>query len=222
MVCSEARFCSFLDVLEEAFVVASISELERRLRAGEPVGGLAVITFDDGYLDNATFAGPELVRRRLPASFYVASAYLGSTSVPYWDDYYGVDPHWMEWDHVRYLRDQGFEIGGHTAHHVDLGVADPDTVRAEVRACADDIERELGLRPVHFAYPFGKPETITDLAREIISEEGFRTCMSCHGGVVRRHDDPMLIRRVSVAPWFETPEQLYAELTRVAMQRRLT
>ena len=43
------------------------------------------ITFDDGYLDNYTFAHPILRKYRLPASLFVATSFIG-TNLLMWND----------------------------------------------------------------------------------------------------------------------------------------
>jgi peptidoglycan/xylan/chitin deacetylase (PgdA/CDA1 family) len=47
-----------------------------RLRAGTLPARAAIITFDDGYRDNYTVALPMLQRHRMPAAFFIATAYL--------------------------------------------------------------------------------------------------------------------------------------------------
>lgn len=46
---------------------------------------LVSLTFDDGYKDNLVVAAPELTRRSMPGTFYVASDYLDRVT-PYWWD----------------------------------------------------------------------------------------------------------------------------------------
>jgi peptidoglycan/xylan/chitin deacetylase (PgdA/CDA1 family) len=45
-----------------------------------------VITFDDGYLDNIENALPILHEAGLPATFYIATGYVGSDREFWWDD----------------------------------------------------------------------------------------------------------------------------------------
>jgi len=65
-----------LAVLVQAFTVLPLGEAVSRLRAGSLPPRAACITFDDGYADNVTRALPLLQRHGLPATFFVASAYL--------------------------------------------------------------------------------------------------------------------------------------------------
>jgi peptidoglycan/xylan/chitin deacetylase (PgdA/CDA1 family) len=46
----------------------------------------ALITFDDGYLDNYTVAFPLLKQHGLRAAFFVVSSFVGTSFVPWWDE----------------------------------------------------------------------------------------------------------------------------------------
>jgi peptidoglycan/xylan/chitin deacetylase (PgdA/CDA1 family) len=64
----------------------------------------------------------------------------------------------LDWDEVRRLcrRYPLFEIGGHTRNHIDLAKHHDEAARAEIEGCAADLERELGARARHFAFPYGR------------------------------------------------------------------
>jgi peptidoglycan/xylan/chitin deacetylase (PgdA/CDA1 family) len=88
----------------------------------------------------------------------------------------------LSWDELRDLRRRfdGIQIGLHTAEHVDLTARDPDSVREELAHCVADAERELGVHPQHFAYPYDRANART---RELMTEQGFRTAVCAD----RRH-----------------------------------
>jgi peptidoglycan/xylan/chitin deacetylase (PgdA/CDA1 family) len=46
----------------------------------------AVITFDDGYLDNYNHAFPILKKHNVPGIFYIPTDFIGSKVVPWWDE----------------------------------------------------------------------------------------------------------------------------------------
>jgi peptidoglycan/xylan/chitin deacetylase (PgdA/CDA1 family) len=187
-----------------------------RLRRGEPLGGIAAITFDDGYRDNAAVVAPELKRRGLPATFFVATEMVGSDFVPSWDAKCGVPTQWMSWDEVRQLRRDGFEIGSHTMHHVDLGTASPAQARQELACSRERLERELGEPVTLFSYPFGRAENMNETNRALVQEAGYACCASANGGIVSARTDPYRLARISVTPWYRFPEQLGFDLLRSA------
>ena len=86
----------------------------------------------------------------------------------------------LNWQEVRELTRQypEIEIGAHTAQHVDLSVADAATIREELRKCIEDLEREMGVRPRHFCFPYGRSNS---LARRLVAEAGFESAMGPSG-----------------------------------------
>lgn len=65
-----------LDVVGRIFDVLPLSEAVRRLRERSLRRPSICITFDDGYADNEEVALGLLLKRGMPASFFVASGYL--------------------------------------------------------------------------------------------------------------------------------------------------
>ena len=121
ITCSRAQFTAFCDFFARYFIVVSLSEIVDRLRRGADISRLLAITFDDGYRDNYEFCAAELRRRGLPACFFVATDFIGTDTIPWWDARQSIRPEWMNWDEVRDLLAQGFEIGSHTKTHADCG-----------------------------------------------------------------------------------------------------
>lgn len=58
--------------------------VERLQRGGLPRNSVA-ITFDDGYRDNLTHAAPILSRLGLPATIFLATGFIGTAEVPWFD-----------------------------------------------------------------------------------------------------------------------------------------
>ncbi len=68
-----------------AYRVLPLEDLVERLqRGGLPRNALA-ITFDDGYRDNLTHAAPILARLGLPATIFLATGFIGTAEVPWFD-----------------------------------------------------------------------------------------------------------------------------------------
>ena len=68
------------------YEVVALTELARRLRAGEPVSRTVCVTFDDGYADNLHVAAPILERHRLEATVFVATANVARPGEFWWDE----------------------------------------------------------------------------------------------------------------------------------------
>lgn len=102
----------------KSFNVLPLSEAARRLREGTLPAAAAAITFDDGYADNLDIAWPILERYKLPATIFIATAFLDGGRM--WND--------QVIEAVR-LAPQGeldlkeFDLGIHAVGDVDSRVA---------------------------------------------------------------------------------------------------
>ena len=71
--------------------VISFRELVEALIAGvTPPGGTVVLTFDDGYVDNASVAAPILDGLKLPATLFLPTGYIERAETHWVDELYGV------------------------------------------------------------------------------------------------------------------------------------
>jgi peptidoglycan/xylan/chitin deacetylase (PgdA/CDA1 family) len=192
------RFESHLDWLRTHCHVIRIEDfLDGRVnhRSLRP---LVAITFDDGYLDNVRYAAPILERHGLPATFFAATAIIG-TSRPFPHDIRdgGSPVPAMDWDDVRSLRDAGFGVGSHTETHIDCGRAPLEEVHRELVGSRATLLRELKLEKLIFAYPYGGRGNITPEVRRLVVDLGFAACLSAYGGANARLD-PHDVRRKGI------------------------
>ncbi len=85
--CTSEVFLSHLLFYKEYFDIISIDEMEKILETEIAIKEkLALITFDDGYIDNYNVAYKILKQQSIPAVFYVPTSYVGSSSIPWWDE----------------------------------------------------------------------------------------------------------------------------------------
>ncbi|MDE3106190.1 MAG: polysaccharide deacetylase family protein [Acidobacteriota bacterium] len=81
------EFDAQLRYLKQHFSVVTPDELQQLVDGTLPVSDLHIaITFDDGYLDNYTTAFPVLQSNGCKAIFFLVADYVGSTTVPWWDE----------------------------------------------------------------------------------------------------------------------------------------
>ncbi len=212
ITCSSTKFEAFCDFFCKHFRVVRLSEQVAGCREGRDMGGTLSMTFDDGYRDNFEVVAPILRRRSLPGAFFLVTGFIGTEYAPPWDQHLARQAGWMNWDQVRSLRDQGFEIGAHTDGHVDLATQDSDAIRAELGRCRAKLQEALGAPPTLFAYPFGGRENISSVSLELVREAGFECCLASFGGVNLPVADPFRLNRISVGGWFSTPHQLGLEI----------
>jgi peptidoglycan/xylan/chitin deacetylase (PgdA/CDA1 family) len=93
----------------------------------------------------------------------------------------------MDWRQLSSLAaDPLVTIGAHTVSHPILTKLDDDAVRAELENSRAAIQRELGVRPEHLAYPVGDRSSAGQREFRIASELGFKTAVTTRPGVVFR------------------------------------
>lgn len=211
---SRRDFEAFCRLFRSHFDVVSLADFLDALASGGAIEGKLVITFDDGYRDNHRVAAPFLSGLGLPATFFIATGFIGTERVPWWDGEAHIASEWMTWDEVRELDASDFTLGAHTVNHVDLGLASPDEARREIQGSKTALEAITERTVDLFAYPFGRPHQISQENREVARDLGFRCALSCHGGGVRRDDDPLYLHRVPISPWHRSVGQLAFEMLR--------
>jgi peptidoglycan/xylan/chitin deacetylase (PgdA/CDA1 family) len=99
------------------------------------------LSFDDGTATQFQ-AGQMLAEHGMHATFYVNSSEIGAS------DYH------MTWPQIHQLAAYGNEIGGHTAHHVNLAQTDPTEARRQICQDRENL-LDQGFTVRTFAYPYG-------------------------------------------------------------------
>ncbi len=199
--CSVDKFDQFCTFFRRYFEVVPLTVLVDKVRRGEDVSRHLVVTFDDGYRDNHVVAAPRLKRDALPACFFIATDFIESDRVPWWDRDAGIESEWMSWEQVRDLSAQGFELGAHTCNHVDLGVVTGDEARHEIADSGERLTTETGSRVSLFSYPYGRQHQITEANRQTVRDAGYACCLSAYGGNVTPESSPYELRRIPVSQW---------------------
>ena len=72
--------------VKRRFPVLLPHELAEMIARKKPLTRMhAMITFDDGYIDNYTIAYKVLSQYKVPAAFYLVSSFVGTDILPWWD-----------------------------------------------------------------------------------------------------------------------------------------
>ena len=145
---------------------------------------LVCVTFDDGYLDNYLNAVPILIKHQVPAAFFVSTGLIG-TDERFPHDVRRGNPviPLMQWQHLRSMRERGFVIGSHSVSHIDCAGEPEELVKSELEKSRADLQRELGIERVIFAYPYGGRQHMTPERLELVKQAGYSGCLSAYGGV---------------------------------------
>lgn len=144
-----------------------------------------VLTFDDNYQGFYDVAYPLLKARNWPSSMFVHTGFVGQTT--------GAHPK-MSYDTLRTLVKEGLvEIGSHTISHPnDLSDLDPLKQEEELRKSKDDLEKNLGIKVVDFAYPNGGNDAA---CQERAKVAGYRMAFTIVNGLAESSPGIMAINR---------------------------
>lgn len=74
-----------MEYIARHYVVHPVEDLVERMARGRVPRNAVAITFDDGYRDNLTHAAPILARYRLPATVFLATGFIATGEVPWYD-----------------------------------------------------------------------------------------------------------------------------------------
>jgi peptidoglycan/xylan/chitin deacetylase (PgdA/CDA1 family) len=165
------RFARQMNILmRHATPIAS--DHQQPLRPGQHC---AVVTFDDGLQSTLENAVPELVQRKIPATFFVVPGLLGM--VPRWTEY-GRDSIGDEIiasaDRLRELPGDLITIGSHTMTHPWLPSLPEEQSKIELSASRSALQKLLNRDIKLFSFPYGaSTERLMTLCREAGYERVF-------------------------------------------------
>jgi len=91
----------------------------------------------------------------------------------------------LAWQQVQKLSESGLAtIGAHTLNHYALNKLSTDQVHYEIEQGQAVMERKIGIRSRHFAYPFGDHVSAAKREFDIASELSFETAVTQRKGVI--------------------------------------
>ena len=185
------RFRSQLDLLAEAgWATPTMAEFVAAPQTWP--GRTAIITFDDGYLDNLA-AWEELRTRGMRATWFLVSDSVGRE--PGWPPDGRPTGRLLNASELRAMHADGMEIGSHTVTHARLTETDDTRLYRELTDSKAALEDALGGEVLSFAYPYGAWDARCVNA---VRETGYRAACTTRTGWALRDNDPYQLRRLTV------------------------
>ncbi|RUL70993.1 polysaccharide deacetylase family protein [Dyella choica] len=179
----------------------SMSDAMPYLR-GEKHGRIAVITLDDGYVDNLESALPVLKRYGFSATCYVVSGSIGRYN--HWDaEKLGIQKPLMAPAQLRAWQEGGMEIGAHTRSHPRLSQCSAAQLQDEIAGSKADLEDVLGVPVTQFCYPYGDMD---DRVAETTRAAGYAAATTTQRGRAILGTDLWRLPRVQVARHHMLPQ----------------
>ena len=271
-----------LDQLLKWFEPVSLGDYLEHQALGRGERRTMVLTFDDGLKECHQYIAPILIKKGVPAIFFLNNQFIDNRGLFYrykasllidrlrkesssmqraatfmrtpvkqvegsilnfgysqraqldllsgelevdFTAYLQSSPVYMNTSEVKDLLGWGFEIGGHSADHVEFSGLEPSEMILQVTSSLVDLEERFGRRSGYFSFPFtsdGVPERVIDT----LLEEKIADALLGSAGL-KRTGKPAFIQRVPMEQ-FEAPalqvlkaEYLHYLLKRVAGRDRL-
>jgi peptidoglycan/xylan/chitin deacetylase (PgdA/CDA1 family) len=178
------------------FRVVSVAEFVEWLQLRRQLPRKTVVlTFDDGYRSFREHAYPVLKELRFTATLFV------------YTDYVGAGRNALNWDDLKALAAEGFDVQAHSKSHADLRRGDHESeaqygrrMQAELIEPPRVLARSVG-RPVSFlAYPYGR---VDDAVLAKVKDHGYLAAFT-----VRRESNPAFVDVLRISR-----SQVYADMT---------
>jgi peptidoglycan/xylan/chitin deacetylase (PgdA/CDA1 family) len=171
-----------------------------------------ILSVDDGYTSGWTVGGPVFKKYGFKAVYFVIADQVGATKT------------FLNWETLREIFAQGFEVQSHTCNHSNLGrplryripleggghpeefkekfISKFETpldyqtrLRNELESSRRKIEEKLEISVKSLAYPFG---AFNPVVESYAVDAGYDMAMSVSGGVNIPGDNPLRLRRIII------------------------
>jgi peptidoglycan/xylan/chitin deacetylase (PgdA/CDA1 family) len=209
-------------LLERQFQVWPLSRVVAAAQRGEALPSrVVVLTFDDAYGSVYTQAWPVLKRLALPATLFLATAYLDSEE-PFPFDPWGLAHRGrvsvetyrpLRTAECREMAQSGLiEIGSHTHTHRDFR-GRPASFRADLSRSLETLRDRFAVENPTFCFPWGgiREGFASDDLAAAARAAGVTCALTAEPEVVTHFDSPFQWGRLSVSDW-DTGATLAAKL----------
>jgi peptidoglycan/xylan/chitin deacetylase (PgdA/CDA1 family) len=172
--------------------VLDIASAWDRLTAGDVAERLIALSFDDGYLDFATYAVPVLRHHDFKATVFVCPGLIDGTASMSW---YRDPPPLLAWDSIVALDGERVRFEPHSVTHRNLTALDLASAAAEIRESKRVLEDRLGRPTRVFCYPggLGGPRE-----QALVRDAGLELATTCEPGVAATGTNPLAVPRTAV------------------------
>lgn len=161
----------------------AVAELIRNKKKLPP--RLVVITLDDGYKDNYTYAFPVLKKYALPATIFIITGEVGR-------------PDRLSWGEIKEMQSSGFiTFGSHCLGPEPLiNIKSGDEVKRQIFESKRILEEKLGAPVAMFSYPEGK---FNFKIKQLVADAGYKLAVATTPGIKFPASDVFLIKRMRIS-----------------------
>lgn len=194
---TESQFTEHLQILKDNnFITITLADLAKIPLHKRFEKKYIILTFDDGYQDNYTYAFPILKKFACKAVIFLVS----NTDHNEWDVTQTQEKVFklMTQAMLGELKESGLiEFGGHTLTHPRLSTLTDQQLHDEIVTDKLKTEEKLNIKLTSFAYPYGD---LDERVKKVVHETGYDFAVSTDSGSAALSDDLLQIRRIAIFP----------------------
>ena len=143
-----------------------------------------VITIDDGYKDNYTYAYPTLKKYDFPVTIFIVANFIDNR-----EDF-------MTWSEIKTMLESSISFGAHTKNNVYLpSVETEEVLWNETAGCKKLIEAKIGKGVDFFCYPTGG---FTQKIKMMLKKAGYKGACTTNRGFTKLNKDVYELKRIKV------------------------
>jgi peptidoglycan/xylan/chitin deacetylase (PgdA/CDA1 family) len=151
-----------------------------------------LVTFDDGFADIYLSAWPIARELGIKLNLFLCTGLLSGENLEAFGPQNRADhqslhhfPHlWrpLKWEEAREMNRAGVSLGFHSHTHMNFGSLSSAEITADTTRGLLLFEKEVGLRPDAFAFPYGHPGSYSTGAIAVLKEHGLKTFFTTEMG----------------------------------------
>ena len=170
---------------KNGYKVISLDELVEGIKSNKIFNNqTVVITFDDGWKNNYTYALPILKKYHFPVTIFLAANEINNK-----EDF-------LTWDEVRTMQKDGISFGAHTKNHVHLdSIKSYEVLWDEIAGSKKLIEQNINTPVYYFSYPYGG---FNENVKATVKKAGFKGACTTNIGPNRYVKDIYALKRTRI------------------------